>query len=395
MKVTIVGAGIGGLALAREAIAAGHEVTVHEKADRLRTGGAALILWPNGTGILEHMGVRAATGDNRLDSFDTLFHDAALASRLRLSKIAEKTGSPAFGIPRGRLIAELADGLPPEIFRFGKECSGVESWGEGGTDPVVTFTDGTTAGGDVVVAADGHRSAIRRALVGDGLADAEHTGYATWYGMTKLVDHPWHNQVLGMHGPGGFCMLFPVDGLLMWVFAVPWQQGETAPPGAVGGVSRTRPDADGDPSPLENLRARFGDWAEPVPQVLANLSDDEIDMYPHVIHQVPQSWGRGKVTMLGDAVHAVPPTLGQGVNQTLEDVWSLGRLLADPKGREGTELLRAYEKARGAQVASFSKTARRLEGNTAPSPFMRHTKGKFPFTTFWFWWVKRLSNYLR
>jgi 2-polyprenyl-6-methoxyphenol hydroxylase-like FAD-dependent oxidoreductase len=73
-----------------------------------------------------------------------------------------------------------------------------------------------------------------------------------------------------------------------------------------------------------DLLQRFGDWAQPVPALIAATKDDAIlrnDMYdrPPAAH-----WSRGRVTLAGDAAHPMSPNQGQGACQALEDGATLG-----------------------------------------------------------------------
>ncbi|GAA3470529.1 hypothetical protein GCM10018965_050820 [Nonomuraea roseola] len=81
-----------------------------------------------------------------------------------------------------------------------------------------------------------------------------------------------------------------------------------------------------------------------------------------------REWGKGRVTLLGDAAHLMPPTLGQGANQTLEDVWVLGRELA--KGGDPAQRLRAYEQARYPHVNLVSRLARHSPANWRIPPLI-------------------------
>jgi len=391
MKIIILGAGVGGLAAARYLTAAGHEVELYEQAPALRTEGAALILWSSGTGILQDIGVGLDGLGSRMDEMDTCLDDGSPVLRMRLRKIEGRLGAPTVVVPRGRLVEVLAGGLDESVVHFGKRCVDVVEPAEGSSDPVTAvFEDGSRAQGDILIAADGHRSNVRRKLVGP--AQARATGYATWHGLTKVpIELSNANRMLAIYGKAGFSTLFSAgDGLLQWVFVTPWSDGDTVPPGTMDPSFQQV--SEGAPSPIRNLRERFGTWMEPIPELLDIVTDHDISVYPHILHDVPKRWGRGRVLMMGDAVHAVPPTLAQGVNQTLEDAWALKRAFAESPSPDA--VLDHYEGSRSKRMRKLSKLAARSENRPAPPRFLRFAPSLIPQTRMNQWAIKNFSTYL-
>jgi FAD-dependent urate hydroxylase len=352
MKILIMGAGVGGIACALGLLDAGHEVEVFEQAEQLRTGGNGMILWPNGTGILRALGVSLDGLGRPVESLEACTEDGYPIARIGLAKIIEQCGSPSLLVARGRLLERMASLLPDGSLVLGRQCVGIERRSSGATESVVvSFADGSQAEGDVLVGADGHRSFVRKHLFGD--ETAAYTGWASWHGITTPgLDIADSNRVQTFYCPAGVCGLHPVgNGMVHWVFETPWQDGELVPRGLDGNG--------GAATPLEGLRARFGSWASPVPDLLDSLTDDDISLFPHVIHRLPRWWGRGPITLAGDAAHALPPRSAMGVNQTLEDAWVLRDALQRPGKPEVR--LREYENARHPRLRKLIAHAHRLE----------------------------------
>src|ERR1700749_605113 len=182
MKVLVSGAGIGGLAAARALSADGHEVTVFEQATELRHSGAAVTLWSNGTGVLSELGVSLDGAGAPIDVLETRDRRGKLLVSIDVARSAEHYGHPHVCLPRSRLLSLLADGLPPGTIRFGRAAVRAE---QGQGDPVrLTFADGATATGDLLVAADGRGSALRDQFWGGD--PGELTGWTTWQGLSKV-----------------------------------------------------------------------------------------------------------------------------------------------------------------------------------------------------------------
>lgn len=349
MEVLVAGAGPAGLATAAGLAAAGHAVRVLERSLGLRRGGGAVTLTSGGTAALRALGVEVADLGRHFEVLDSRTDDGHPLMRVPLGDLGRRWGTPTTSVLRRTLLDRLAARLPGGALLTGAAVEEVEPHRR---RPLVHLADGTSAAADVVVGADGERSPVRRCLR-PGAVPAR-TGWTTWQGCSR-VDHPLTggDRVLFMTGPAGFCDLQPADeGLLQWSFSTP--------PGA---LPASTPAADA----AAALRARFGGWADPVPDVLSAVLDRPGAAaggptgWDHRSAPVPTVWGAGAVTLVGDAAHVMPPSLGQGVNQALEDAHALSAALrALPAGAgpaDAAAALRGYEARRSRQVRPVAALA--------------------------------------
>lgn len=334
MRVLVIGGGIGGLAIVNGLRARGHQAEIFEHADVLRTGGAGITMWSNGTAALRELGVNIEDAGRSLRSLRSLTETGRLLWEADLSAVTEQLGSPTVQIPRRTLMTKLIEQLPEEAFHFGRRCVDVTEYPD---RVVASFDDGSQATGDVLIGADGQRSAVRRAILGG--RTARPTGWASWQGLTPS-DLPLAagTRTLNIAGRYAHAGLIPSgQGLLHWWFDMPWK--------------------DGDPVlSVAQLRRVFRGWPEPVEALLSSISDEDLGFFPHIRHDVPRTWGGKRSTLLGDAVHAMPPAVAQAANQTLEDAWVLTECLAKVDG-DPAAMLRAYEKERRPRVRKVSRTA--------------------------------------
>ena len=354
MEVAVVGAGIGGLAAARALRADDHAVVVLEEAPRLRASGGAVTLWPGATSVLRDLGVEASDLGRPLGRMERWAPDGRPLLSLDLAAAGRAAGSPVVTVPRGRLVGALAAGGLEESLRTGARCAGVERGAGAGA---VLLEDGDRVEADVVVGADGARSAVRAALHGDSLRP---TGCTTWQlpprpTGTSLDDGDVCALLVGRAGMLG---LNPCgDGLVQvwWDVRTPLRPGE---------------------EPTQLLRRLFGGWSAPESRAaLALLEDPASRLVPYErgTYRVPRPWGRGRVTLLGDAAHAVPPSLAQGTNQAVEDAAALARALRRPAAAaDPAAALRGYERASRRRTTLVSEASRREPtGRVLPEPLLR------------------------
>ncbi|MFE6912605.1 FAD-dependent oxidoreductase [Streptomyces rubiginosohelvolus] len=329
---TVVGAGIGGLATAIGLRRAGWSVTVLERRTELERYGAAFGIHPTAQSALDRLGVGDALREHAVPYRDAHIRtpDGTSIARLPLERIERKAGRPELLISRPYLLDALLAGL--DAF---------------GDVPVklgerVTDVDALAAGQDLVIGADGIRSAVRTARFGDRSGPRE-VGTVAWIGIAD-IESPVHGETWGS---GRFFGLTPVEpGRTNWYATAP--EATTA----------------------DELRGLFAGWHDPIPRILAATDPATWIRYEmrHLHPALPSfvsADDSGQVALVGDAAHAMTPNLGQGACTAILDADALTRALAAaPPGPAGVAgALRAYdrERRRSAQRTAFaSRTLHRF-----------------------------------
>ncbi|KOT37083.1 monooxygenase [Streptomyces caelestis] len=332
-RAIVIGGGIGGLTAAVALHRRGARVTVLERAGSLRPAGAAISLSPNALRALDVIGlgddVRALSawqGDGGLRA-----PGGRWLSRTDAAEAAERFGGPLVLLHRATLIGHLAARLPSGAVRTGAAARLLDPGAPGRPARV-----GTPAGeleADLVVAADGIHSAVRRELF-PGHPGPVYSGFTTWRLVIPLpgVEFASHET----WGRGRIWGTHPLkDGRVYAYAAAVASSGEHAP----------------DDERAELLRL-YGDWHTPVPEVLAAARPE--DVLRHDVHHIAEplpAFHHGRVALVGDAAHAMPPTLGQGGNQAIEDAITLAHHAGD---------LPAYTAARLPRTTAIARRAVRV-----------------------------------
>ncbi|GIF74882.1 FAD-dependent monooxygenase [Asanoa siamensis] len=327
----VVGAGIGGLSAAIGLRRRGWEVVVLERAPRITAVGAGITLLANGMRALDALGVGAAVrAQGQVEASGGLRTPGGRwLSRVDAAAMQRVLGTSAIGIHRATLHRVLHDALPPGTVVTGTDVAEVVA----GPQPRV---DGRVA--DLVVAADGINSAIRRRLWPDAPPPV-YAGATAWRGVT---DEPWRGPLVVAitWGPGAEFGMVPLgDGRVYWFGSV------TAPPKA------WRDDE------MAAVRERFAGWHEPIPALMAATTTVLRDDLYHLATPLP-SYVHGRVALLGDAAHAMTPHLGQGANQAIEDAVVLAAS-CDPAGDLDSGL-RAYDAQRRPRTQQVARAAHQM-----------------------------------
>ncbi|NOK31724.1 NAD(P)-binding protein [Corallococcus exercitus] len=339
--VLIAGAGIGGLTLACALRRAGVRATVFERAEALRPVGAGIIVQMNASVALRRIGLCDAVAAEGERAEQTLILDptGARITRVDVRSVQEELDAPMVSIHRARLQAVLrAHAGPEEAVRLGVSVTGFQ---DDGARVTVSLSDGDTVTGDVLVGADGLRSAVRAGLL--GAQPTRYSGYTSWRGICPASDLVKAGHFSETWGPGARFGIVPIGhGEVYWYATL------NAPVGSEDAPGQT----------LAVLQARFAGWHAPIARVLAATSPERVLRTD--IHDRPpvRSWSRGRVTLLGDAAHPMTPNLGQGGCQAIEDGVVLGECLTAPGSVE--DALRAYESRRIRRANALVVMSRRM-----------------------------------
>jgi len=344
LRTLIIGGGIAGLSLARELIRRGLPATVLERAPRLGSVGAGIIMNPNAMAVLEANGLADRVRANSVPYLgrDTLDRRGRwLATRDYRPLYAAGRLSAGALVHRAHLHECLAEGVPAGTVRLGVH---VRALGEE-SDGVAAETDaGETFTADVLVGADGIDSMVRARFFG-GTAP-HHLGYRSHRFVVANRDRLVHfTEFLGRGQSVG---LVPIGGGQLYVWTT---------------FDSLRERRHGAGEDADALRARFAQFTDArVRNAFAQLdsSGAVIGTDLEEVHQSP--WVRGRIALLGDSAHAISPGLGQGAGMAMEGAAVLAEELRAASAADQTPAaaLARYEARRRARVEAVGRLSRRI-----------------------------------
>ncbi|MFE4215549.1 FAD-dependent oxidoreductase [Streptomyces sp. NPDC056844] len=351
-RISIIGAGPGGLTCARILQRHGIAVTVYDRDPDAgsRNQGGSLDLH-------EEDGQLALREADLLEEFFALarFEGQEMRSMDRTGRLVGhhlpdegETARPE--IDRGQLRDLLVSSLAPGTVRWGSALAAVDGPADG--PRTLTFTDGTAVETDLVIGADGAFSRVRAAV---SAAAPQYTGVGfleAWFDDMETA-HPELSELVGQgsaHAGDGERGLFAQRNsgghmrvYLMRRVPVDWIAANGLRPGDTEGIRA-------------HLLETYAGWS---PQMLRMITDNDgpyVDR-PLFALPVPHTWEHTPgVTLLGDAAHLMPP-LGVGVNLAMLDACELALALAGASTVD--DAVRGYEKT---MLPRSADLARQLEG---------------------------------
>jgi 2-polyprenyl-6-methoxyphenol hydroxylase-like FAD-dependent oxidoreductase len=411
LHVVIIGGGIGGLTLAQGLKKSGVSVAVYER-DRTRTDrvqGYRVHITPAGSRALH-----ACLPARLFDAFARTCGKPTRAIHfltengveLLSGAMSEANAVPTGAVEQHRSVSRitlrqvLLSGLD-DIVHFGKTFTHYDERSDGRI--VAHFEDGTTAEGDILVAADGGGSRIRRQLLPN--AERIDTGVAGIAGKVFL-DGPARDKIapvlldgLALVSAKGGLGLFmalqepgkpALDGIgdndesassgshfdntrsyLMWALSARRE---------AFGVDRQLEALDGASLQAIALRTMVG-WSDAF-KTLVHLTDiNTISAIP-IRTSVPIApWTTSRITLLGDAIHSMTPFRGIGANVALRDAVRLrDALVAAHDGeRDVIEAIQAYEAEMIRYGFAAVETSRRAMEQTLTRSAMKRAMSRAVF----------------
>jgi salicylate hydroxylase len=376
-RIAIVGGGLAGVATARALKTFGIKAEVFEAAPALGEIGAAVNVSPQAVKALKAIGVGdqiAAVGTTSPGVYTRNMQTGEFLEFNDRLKAAAHYGAPYYTFHRADLLEALTSGLDHSGIHLGHRLTGLL---ERSDSIMLAFDNGTEVEAEFVIAADGVRSVIRRALYGED--NPTYTGQMVWRALLNGSDVPedvleptGHVQWVG---PGCHLLAYYIRGRKLVNIVT---QQDTDKWVEEGWSTRGDPD---------EMRASFPN-PEPHLEKLLSLVT-ECSKWGLFTRALTRNWGRGRIQLIGDAAHAMLPNAGQGACQAFEDSYILARWLE--ACRDPAEAFTNFRRVRiarvhGVQRLSFSNARfKHMRDATAQKESITSRAGSVHGNSEWVW----------
>ncbi|KAL9670920.1 hypothetical protein QQ045_008482 [Rhodiola kirilowii] len=359
LRILVAGGGIGGLVFALAAKKKGFDVVVFER-DLSAVRGEGQYRGP----IQIQSSALAALEAIDVDVAEEIMEAGCLTGD-RVNGLVDgisgnwytkfDTFSPAVkrGLPVTRVISRmtlqqiLAKAVGEDVIL---NSSNVIDFVDNGDKVTVTLANGDNFEGDVLVGADGIWSKVRQKLFGKD--DPVYSGYTCYTGIADFV--PADIESVGYRVFLGHKQYFVSSDV--GAGKIQWYAFHEELSGGVDSPNGRR----------ERLLKLFGNWCDNVTDII-DATDEDVILRRDIYDRRPRfSWGKGRVTLLGDAIHAMQPNMGQGGCMAIEDSYQLA-LELDKAWDRGVKTmtcldvaasLKRYEKSRRVRVFIVHQMAR-------------------------------------
>lgn len=320
-----MGGGVCGLTAGVVLHQEGYDPTVYERASALDPAEVGVVVGTNGMRVLAHVGVAPSVieAGKPIERARILDADGRTLTALDFAGYEGRTfGQTPVSVDRRVVLEALRSALPDDAIEFGRECTGAAHQAD---REQVKFADGDAVPTDLVVGADGLKSAVRRSM----FPDLTHhpSGWYAYRGIAResLAPHlrPEARQVWGPRTRVSFAALGAER--VGWTAVVDETLGSKGEPAQV----------------LHALSERCDGWPEPVRTLFARTEVGSVQVDSLTDFEPLDRWHGEGITLAGDAAHAGFPGLWQGVGLAMADAYTIGERLRGVDSIPGA--LTAYE----------------------------------------------------
>jgi len=343
MDIAVFGAGAAGLMTAISLCARGHRCRIYERSRLSHEAGMGFILMPEGMELMRNYGVELAAVPLRF------YHCRNSAGDLLLEEAMPRG---AGGIRRRDLMAALLEALPkPTTLTFGTELDELELDGRGRVvrAHLASGAGPTTIQADLYVGADGIHSRARQTLFPEWPARPapvmEVVGRVRCQRTLKQVAGNF-TKYHAMSGGLAFGIL-PVDAEHV-VWYLQFDAGKYPPPREIEGPAARR----------EFVRRLAGDWAHPIPSLIAETDFSQVHLWRPLDAELPPQFHGPNLALVGDSAHPLSPFTSQGVSSAIADADTLARVLESGPSMEAA--LERYSRERRRDCVPYVEKGRVL-----------------------------------
>lgn len=320
-KVTIVGAGIGGLTLAIALKKKGYRANLFESAHEIKPVGSGILMANNAMQIFKKLGIekKIENAGHKVSIMSITEEKLKPLCTVDLSRYEAKYGVSTVAIHRAELQHILAEEVGYENIALSKRLTKIDQ----GDRIVLRFEDDTTDHCNILLAADGIKSVVRNQLFHD--TEIRDTKQVCWRGVVEMeLDKKYDRTIVEAWGKGKRFGFAKISANKIYWFAVLnvelFREGEMV---------------------IENY---FREFHPDILRMISTTRQEDI-IYTKITDLKPIStWYDKNICLLGDAAHASTPNMGQGACQAIEDAYTLGQLFTSSKPVE--KLFQEYESLR-------------------------------------------------
>ena len=352
LSIAVVGAGMGGLAVAATLRQIGVNVTVYEQAHQFLRIGAGIQMLPNSSRVLRGIGVEQVLREIAFQPYSHLnriWDTGEVKRELPMPELLY--GAPFMCMHRADLHQALYSVLPAEIVQLNKKLAGID---HAGGQLTLSFADGTTARADAVVGADGVHSLVRSLVVGpDAPIHKGRIAYRAVFDSALMKDEISSSRTKWW-GPDRHIVIYYTRKDRSQVYFV------TSVPEPADWLTKESWSAKGD---VHELRAAYAGFHPEVRMVLEACPD--CHKWAILEREPLPRWSDGRVVLLGDACHPMTPYMAQGAATSIEDAAVLARCLKAFGNEDIESAFRLYEanrKPRTSRIQAISSANTWMSG---------------------------------
>ena len=331
MKISIIGAGIGGLTTAVFLQKMGMSVKVFEQSKEIKAVGAGLVLAHNAMQAFERFGLSRPLLrlGNVLTSANIRTEQLTNISTLDYEVFDDKYGTNCIAIERSKLQQLLVEQLEPNTIILNKKIEQVF-----GRDRLsLVFSDGEISHCNALIAADGIKSVIRDKVFEEKAL--RKTDQICWRGVSDIdLPSKFDKQLNELWGIGSRFGFVELSNKKVYWYGLHHKNEKLV---------------------KEHLKDYFSNYTPVVKKIISSTKFENIFKSEIMDLKVLPCWYLNNVCLLGDAAHATTPNLGQGACQAIEDAYVLSHCLGNYSLEKAFKIYQSLRKNKADRVTLISR----------------------------------------